>query len=104
LRLIPGGLIDMDFFAQIMQLLHPCPDGRRYGQAIDAITALTRRGIISSDDEQTLKSAMTVLLDLNQIMRLVITGVHDQHPDAMLPQPIAERFGYHNNCRYGSYG
>jgi glutamate-ammonia-ligase adenylyltransferase len=93
LRLIPGGLIDMDFFAQIMQLLHPCPDGRRYGQAIDAITALTRRGVISSADEQTLKSAMTVLLDLNQIMRLVITGVHDQHPDAMLPQPIAERFG-----------
>ena len=93
LRLIPGGLIDMDFFAQMMQLLYPCPDGRRYGQAIDAITALTRRGVISGDDEQTLKSAMTVLLDLNQIMRLVITGVHDQHPDAMLPQPIAERFG-----------
>ena len=92
LRLIPGGLIDMDFFAQIMQLLHPCPDGHRYGQAIDAIANLTQRGVIADNDGKALLKAMSVLLNLNQIMRLVIIGVHDQKPDALLPQPIAERF------------
>ncbi len=92
LRLIPGGLIDMDFFAQIMQLLHPCPDGRRFGQAIDTIANLTKRKVIAEDDGKTLQQAMSVLLNLNQIMRLVIIGVHDQKPDALLPQPIAERF------------
>lgn len=92
LRLIPGGLIDMDFFSQIMQLLYPTEDGRRIGQAIDGISDLITRQIIPENDGLELKKAMSVLLDLNQIMRLAIIGVHDQTPDALLPQPIAERF------------
>ncbi len=75
-----------------MQLLHPCQDGRRFGQAIDAIANLTKRKVIAEDDGKTLQQAMSVLLNLNQIMRLTIIGVHDQKPDALLPQPIAERF------------
>lgn len=92
LRLIPGGLIDIDFFAQVMQLLNPRSDGRRFGKAIDAITDLGARRIITAKDKKALKTSITVLLDLNQIMRLVLISLHDQNPDAGLPQPIAERF------------
>ncbi|HCP19476.1 MAG: bifunctional glutamine synthetase adenylyltransferase/deadenyltransferase [Candidatus Puniceispirillum sp. TMED52] len=92
LRLIPGGLIDIDFFAQVMQLITPRSDGRRYGRASDAITDLAKRRIITAKDEKALKTSISVLLNLNQIMQLVLISLHDQNPDAWLPQPITERF------------
>ena len=85
-------MIDIDFFAQVMQLITPRSDGRRYGRASDAITDLAKRRIITAKDEKALKTSISVLLNLNQIMQLVLISLHDQNPDAWLPQPITERF------------
>ena len=93
LRLISGGLIDLDFFAQMMQLMHPLENGQRFGQATAAITSLATRQILSDKDAETLSQSSQVLMDLNQMMRLTMISVHEQKPENPLPIPLVERFG-----------
>jgi len=95
LRLISGGLIDLDFFAQMMQLMHPLENGQRIGQAAAAIASLGSRHIISSEDTDILSKSAQVLMDLNQMMRLTMIRVHEQKPENPLPAPLIERFGIH---------
>ena len=95
LRLISGGLIDLDFFAQMMQLMHPLENGQRIGQAAAAIASLGSRHIISSEDTEILSKSAQVLMDLNQMMRLTMIRVHEQKPENPLPAPLIERFGIH---------
>ena len=93
LRLIPGGLIDLDFFTQVMQLIHPLKDGTRIGQAIVAIESLATRNIISRADAGILVESARNFTRLNQMMRLTMTQIHEQKATAPLPQPLMERFG-----------
>lgn len=95
LRLITGGLIDLDFFAQMMQLMHPLENGQRLGQATAAIASLGMRQIISAKEADTLAKSCQVLMDLNQMMRLTMISVHEQKPENSLPIPLVERFGIH---------
>ena len=93
LRLIPGGLIDLDFFTQVMQLIHPLKDGTRIGQASAAIKSLANRNIISKKDARILIESAQIFTRLNQMMRLTMTQIHEQKATALLPQPLMERFG-----------
>jgi len=95
LRLITGGLIDLDFFAQMMQLMHPLENGQRLGQATAAIASLGMHQIISAKEADTLAKSCQVLMDLNQMMRLTMISVHEQKPENSLPIPLVERFGIH---------
>ena len=95
LRLITGGLIDLDFFAQMMQLMYPLENGQRLGQATAAIASLGSRQIISTKDADTLSQSCQALMDLNQMMRLTMISLHEQKPETPLPIPLIERFHIH---------
>ncbi|MCG8621993.1 MAG: bifunctional [glutamate--ammonia ligase]-adenylyl-L-tyrosine phosphorylase/[glutamate--ammonia-ligase] adenylyltransferase, partial [Proteobacteria bacterium] len=98
-RLIAGGLLDFDFFAQAMQLLHPIDDSAsrknhagRYASGVDAVKAFMARGIIDEKNGTALIAAGRVLMDIDQLMRLTMLDPHSQTPATPLPQPLVERF------------
>ncbi|CAD7027087.1 glutamine-synthetase adenylyltransferase [Pseudorhizobium endolithicum] len=79
LKLIPGGLIDIEFIAQYLRLVAP---GK--GLAVDtngmstdeALEALGRE-MLSADDLATMREALRLFTELSQIIRLCIDGGFD---------------------------
>jgi glutamate-ammonia-ligase adenylyltransferase len=78
LKYAAGGLIDLEFIAQYLQLVHAAalPD------ILDTATAgvldhAARLGVISVEDAEVLRPATTLYHDLTQILRLCLPGPFD---------------------------
>ncbi|HXV23781.1 MAG TPA: bifunctional [glutamine synthetase] adenylyltransferase/[glutamine synthetase]-adenylyl-L-tyrosine phosphorylase [Alphaproteobacteria bacterium] len=83
---IPGGLIDVEFVAQYLMLLH----GARHPGALHANTgkalkALTRHGLIGPEDAATLMQAGRLWRGLQGYLRLATDGGFDE---ARAPEPL----------------
>ena len=98
-RLRAGGLLDFDFFAQAMQLLHPDDAttntkhyASRYASGVDAVNSFVARGIMDAQNGTALIEAGRVLMDIDQLMRLTMLDPHSQNSATPLPQPLVERF------------
>ena len=87
LRLIDGGLIDFDFLAQMLQLLHPGGDKMLRPKAIDALAYLAQTGVIDKSETDHLLKAGQKLMDLHQIMSITMTSVKDDR-DAETDLPL----------------
>ncbi|MEM1286856.1 MAG: bifunctional [glutamine synthetase] adenylyltransferase/[glutamine synthetase]-adenylyl-L-tyrosine phosphorylase [Pseudomonadota bacterium] len=78
LKLSPGALLDVEFVAQGMQLMHAARNPHLLKTSTsDALRALTDEGIISQDDGQALLSAHRLYSSLSQILRLCVAGNFD---------------------------
>jgi glutamate-ammonia-ligase adenylyltransferase len=78
LKYAAGGLIDLEFVAQYLQLVHAAdlPD------ILDTNTArvlekAARLGVLSAEDSEVLRPAVRLYQDLSQILRLCLTGPFD---------------------------
>lgn len=78
LKYVAGGLIDIEFIAQYLQLVHAAekPD------ILDTNTArvlekATRLGLLSAEDSEALRAAVRLYHDLGQILRLCLSGRFD---------------------------
>ena len=73
LKLVPGGLIDLEFIAQVAVLTHQL-EGE--GKATGTATVLSRLapGFADAQMKQELSDAFGLYLTLTQIMRLCLTG------------------------------
>jgi glutamate-ammonia-ligase adenylyltransferase len=74
LKYAAGGLIDIEFAAQYLQLVHAA----EHPLILDTSTAgvldaAARLGILSQDDADVLRPAMRLYQDLNQILRLCLS-------------------------------
>ncbi|MFN7101711.1 MAG: bifunctional [glutamine synthetase] adenylyltransferase/[glutamine synthetase]-adenylyl-L-tyrosine phosphorylase [Pseudorhizobium sp.] len=76
LKLIPGGLIDIEFIAQHLRLVAPAK-----GLAIDTHGLTTREALqalggelMTDDDRQTVLEGLRLFTELSQIIRLCIDG------------------------------
>ena len=69
-----GGLIDIDFIAQYLQLVHAAamPDILSVG-TLQVIDNAARLGVLSSADADVLRSATRLYHDLTQILRLCVS-------------------------------
>jgi [glutamine synthetase] adenylyltransferase / [glutamine synthetase]-adenylyl-L-tyrosine phosphorylase len=81
LKYVAGGLIDLEFVAQYLQLA----DGAEAPEIFDTATAsvfdkAVRAGILSVEDAEVLRAATRLYQDLGQILRLCVTAPFD--PDA----------------------
>jgi glutamate-ammonia-ligase adenylyltransferase len=81
---VAGGLIDIEFIAQYLQLVHAAttPD------ILDTSTArvlekVWRLGVLSTEEAEVLRPAMRLYDDLTQILRLCLSGPFD--PSAAAP-------------------
>ena len=76
LKLIPGGLIDIEFIAQYLRLIAPANDvevdtrGRSTGEALKALGAR----LMDRNDLETCLAALSLYTELSQLIRLCIDG------------------------------
>src|SRR5690606_12929719 len=85
LKYAAGGLIDLEFIAQYLQLVHAA----RHPDILDTSTAgvfdkALRLGVLSVGDAEVLRPAVRLYQDLTQILRLCLAGPFD--PKAAGPQ------------------
>jgi glutamate-ammonia-ligase adenylyltransferase len=82
LKFAPGGLVDIEFIAQALQLQHATPDVL-CTNTIEALEALTKAGALDTADAKTLIDAARLEQALTQILRIAIDGTLD--PDVASP-------------------
>jgi [glutamine synthetase] adenylyltransferase / [glutamine synthetase]-adenylyl-L-tyrosine phosphorylase len=77
LKLIPGGLVDIEFMAQHLALVEAFPDGaERPTTTADVLAALGPRKL-QADDLETVLAALSLETELSQMMRLCLDGDFD---------------------------
>jgi glutamate-ammonia-ligase adenylyltransferase len=88
LKYVAGGLIDLEFIAQYLQLVHAA----RTPEILDTSTVHVldkawRLGLIATEDAEILRPAARLYHDLTQILRLCLPGAFD--PQAAAPGLLA---------------
>ena len=71
LKFAPGGLVDIEFVAQTLQLGH---EGIRRPATLDAIGILSETGLLPKHDAQLLREAATLQQALSQVLRIAVEG------------------------------
>src|SRR5262249_52117273 len=84
LKYVAGGLIDIEFVAQYLQLVHAA----QVPELLDPSTARVldkawRLGLLAAEDAEVLRPAVRLYHDLTQILRLTLPGPFD--PKAAAP-------------------
>ncbi len=78
LKLVSGGLIDIEFVAQYLVLAHARDHPRLLDVSTRAVIAAAgASGLIAADDAATLADAHRLYTDATQIMRLAVAGPFD---------------------------
>ncbi|MFK7791766.1 MAG: bifunctional [glutamine synthetase] adenylyltransferase/[glutamine synthetase]-adenylyl-L-tyrosine phosphorylase [Devosiaceae bacterium] len=84
LKVVPGGIIDVEFCAQGLQLVHAHNDQSVLQISTpEALIALQAGGALNADDGAALQAAHQLYSTLSQIMRLCLDGVFD--PETAAP-------------------
>jgi [glutamine synthetase] adenylyltransferase / [glutamine synthetase]-adenylyl-L-tyrosine phosphorylase len=78
LKYVTGGLIDLEFIAQYLQLVH----SNQVPDILDTSTARVlekawRFGLLTAEDGEALRSAVQLYQDLTQVLRLCLVGRFD---------------------------
>jgi glutamate-ammonia-ligase adenylyltransferase len=78
LKYAAGGLIDLEFIAQYLQLVHAA----QQPEILDTSTARVldkawRLGILATEDAEVLRPAVRLYHDLTQVLRLCLSGPFD---------------------------
>ncbi len=73
LKFAPGGLVDIEFIAQALQLVHSRPDVLQTG-TISALAALALAGSLDSQAATILIEAARLQQSLTQVLRIAIDG------------------------------
>jgi [glutamine synthetase] adenylyltransferase / [glutamine synthetase]-adenylyl-L-tyrosine phosphorylase len=75
-KLLPGGLVDIEFIAQFLALTVETGDGDRITHTGDVLRRLGP-GVLDEDQLETLLGALSLQTELTQIMRLCLEGDFD---------------------------
>ncbi|MDH2424621.1 bifunctional [glutamine synthetase] adenylyltransferase/[glutamine synthetase]-adenylyl-L-tyrosine phosphorylase [Sphaerisporangium sp. TRM90804] len=86
IKLGPGGLRDIEFAVQLLQLVHGRSDGLlRRRATLPALAALSRGGYVARDDAKTLAEAYTFLRRVEHLLQL-----HRMRRTHVVPEDSAE--------------
>jgi [glutamine synthetase] adenylyltransferase / [glutamine synthetase]-adenylyl-L-tyrosine phosphorylase len=78
LKYVAGGLVDLEFLAQYLQLAHAAEHPEILDTSTAAVFDKARRlGSISAEDADVLRPAVRLYHDLTQILRLCLSGPFD---------------------------
>jgi glutamate-ammonia-ligase adenylyltransferase len=88
----PGGLVDIEFLVQTLQLKHAAshPEIARPG-TLDALAALAKAGLLNQDDYDFFVSSYRFLRTIQSRLRLMSTTARDDLPDD--PRELAKLAG-----------
>jgi glutamate-ammonia-ligase adenylyltransferase len=81
MKYVAGGLVDIDFIAQYLQLVHAAeePDILDIG-TVQVLDNAARLGVLQASSAEILRAAARLYHDLTQILRLCVSGKFN--PDA----------------------
>lgn len=89
LKLIPGGLIDIEFIAQFLALVGPARGGAVATSGLSTAEALKALGAaMDENDRDQCLQALKLYTDLSQVIRLCIDGAFDP---ASVPSGLIDR-------------
>jgi glutamate-ammonia-ligase adenylyltransferase len=78
LKQVRGGLVDLEFIAQYLQLVHAAEHPQILNQrTLLALSAAAAAGLVDAEDHRQLARAGRLLHDLTQILRLTLEGHFD---------------------------
>lgn len=77
LKLSPGGLVDIEFAAQFLQLAHAADGGPLSCNTAEALARLEAVGLAPEKPIAALRAAWRLEQDLTQLMKLALTGAED---------------------------
>ena len=86
-KLSPGGLVDIEFAAQYLQLAHAAAGGPIAAGTMEALDALGERGLASAEILAALTTAWRLAQNLTQLLKLALTD-HDDPADQ--PKPFRQ--------------
>jgi glutamate-ammonia-ligase adenylyltransferase len=88
LKYVAGGLIDIEFIAQYLQLIHAATTPEiLHTSTAHVLDAAWRLGLIATEDAEVLRPAVRLYHDLTQILRLCLSASFD--PQAAAPGMLA---------------
>ncbi|WP_181704162.1 bifunctional [glutamine synthetase] adenylyltransferase/[glutamine synthetase]-adenylyl-L-tyrosine phosphorylase [Chthonobacter albigriseus] len=75
MKVVPGGLIDVEFVAQYLQLVHAADHPKIVSTNTEAVLVLAEKaGVLTEADGDVLIPAIRLYNDVTQVLRLAITG------------------------------
>ena len=77
LKRLPGGLIDIEFAVQVLQLVHAAEGGPLRQNTGEALAALHEAGLMTTASAEALSEAWRLQQDLTQVLKLALTGSED---------------------------
>jgi len=86
LKLAPGGLVDIEFAAQFLQLAHAAEGGPLSPNTAEALAALRDTRLAAAEPLEALEDAWRLQQDLTQLLKVALEDVHDpaHEPKAFL--------------------
>ena len=85
LKLSPGGLVDIEFAAQFLQLRHGATGGPLYASTLRALQAMQARGLADRGDLDALIGAWRLQQNLSQVLKLALGDGGDPERE---PEPL----------------
>ncbi len=74
LKFAPGGLVDIEFIAQALQLCAGAREPEKAGNTVAALERLSQAGLLDPSDAQTLISTARIEQSLLQVLRIAVEG------------------------------
>ena len=85
LKLSRGGLVDIEFAAQHLQIVHAAAGGPLRQHTGEALQAMREAGLVAADLAEALESAWRLQQDLSQVLKVAVPEAHDPSHE---PEPL----------------
>ncbi|HZC15519.1 MAG TPA: glutamine-synthetase adenylyltransferase, partial [Caulobacteraceae bacterium] len=93
-KLEPGGLVDIEFAAQYLQLTHAATGGPLHAHTARALAAMAEAGLAAPAPLDDLIEAWRLQQDLSQLMKLAVSGAADPDSEPKGFQATLARAGH----------
>jgi glutamate-ammonia-ligase adenylyltransferase len=97
LKLSEGGLVDIEFAAQHLQIVHAAAGGPLEAHTAAALEALAARGLAPEGESQALISAWTLQQNLSQLLKLALADNADPEAEPKGFRQLLARAGASRN-------
>jgi len=94
LKLAPGGLVDIEFAAQALQLLHAASGGPLRARTRDALAALSAAGLGERRALEDLARAWRLQQDLSQVLKIALGDQGDPRSEPERLKALLARAGH----------
>jgi glutamate-ammonia-ligase adenylyltransferase len=93
LKMSPGGLVDIEFAAQFLQLSHGAAGGPLYASTLRALGAMRARGLADASALDVLIQAWVLQQNLSQVLKLALSDAADPTAEPKPLQALLARAG-----------